>query len=89
MGVYAVPDAETLKFSINLNRVLHIYLVSKRIFFMDYAIELLRTERDKLQEELSIAKTGSEKEWNWEVIIRNERLLEDLNKAIDLLWMAN
>ena len=29
-GIYAVPDAETLKFSINLNRVLRIYLVSKR-----------------------------------------------------------
>ena len=56
---------------------------------MDYAIELLRTERDKLRDELSIAKTGSEKEWNWEVIIRNERLLEVLNKAIDLLWLAN
>ena len=56
---------------------------------MDYAIELLRTERDKLQDELSIAKTGSEKEWKWEVIIRNERLLEVLNKAIDLLWLAN
>lgn len=56
---------------------------------MDYAIELLRIERDKLQEELSIAKSGSEKEWNWEVIIRNESLLQSLNKAIDLLWLAN
>ena len=58
-------------------------------FIMDYSIELLRTERDRLDEELSIAKSGQEKEWNWEVIIRNERLLVDLNKAIDLLCMAN
>jgi len=56
---------------------------------MDYSIELLIIERDKLYEELSIAKNGNEKDWKWEVIIRNERLLEDLNKAIDLLWMAN
>jgi len=29
-GIYAVPEAETLKISINLNKVLHIYFVSKR-----------------------------------------------------------
>ena len=28
LGIYAVPNAETLKISINLNRILHIYLVS-------------------------------------------------------------
>ena len=28
LGIYAVPEVETLKISINLNRVLHIYLVS-------------------------------------------------------------
>lgn len=28
LGIYAVPKAETLKISINLNKVLHIYLVS-------------------------------------------------------------
>lgn len=55
----------------------------------EYAIELIRVERDKLQEELSTAKTGSEKEWNWEVIVRNERLLISLNKAIDLLYSAS
>ena len=26
-GIYAVPEAKTLKININLNRVLHIYLV--------------------------------------------------------------
>ena len=53
---------------------------------MDYSLELLRTERNKLSEELSKAQTGEQKDWNWEVIIRNERLLEDLNKSIDILW---
>lgn len=28
LGIYAVPKAETLKININLNRILHIYLVS-------------------------------------------------------------
>ena len=28
LGIYAVPNAETLKININLNRILHIYLVS-------------------------------------------------------------
>lgn len=28
LGIYAVPEAETLKISININRILHIYLVS-------------------------------------------------------------
>ena len=32
-GIYAVPDAETLKFSRNLNRVLHIYLVSSSYLY--------------------------------------------------------
>jgi len=53
---------------------------------MDYSLELLRTERNKLSEELSKAQSGEQKDWNWEVIIRNERLLEDLNKSIDILW---
>ena len=28
LGIYAVPKAEALKININLNRILHIYLVS-------------------------------------------------------------
>ncbi len=28
LGIYAVPEAETLKFNTNINKVLHIYLVS-------------------------------------------------------------
>ena len=52
---------------------------------MDYSIELLREERNRLDEELLIAKQNL----NWEVIIRNERLLEDLNKAIELLFESN
>ena len=55
---------------------------------MDYSIGLLEKEKYKLSEELSLAKDGNEKDWNWEVIIRNERLLIDLNKAIDLLEMV-
>ena len=35
MGIYAVPDSQILKFTINLNRVLHIYLVSSS-FYMKY-----------------------------------------------------
>jgi hypothetical protein len=57
------------------------------MYFMDYSIELLRTERDKLQEEFDKAINQEPK--NWDVICRNEKLLEDLNKAIDLLWLAN
>ena len=34
-GIYAVPLHQTLKFSINLNRVLHIYLVSKRFIMIE------------------------------------------------------
>lgn len=33
LGIYAVPDAETLKLNTNLNRVLHIYLVSNSIYY--------------------------------------------------------
>lgn len=33
LGIYAVPDAETLKLNINLNRVLHIYLVSSSYLY--------------------------------------------------------
>ena len=54
---------------------------------MDYSIELLRLERDKLQEEFDKAINQEPK--NWDAICRNEKLLEDLNKAIDLLWLAN
>lgn len=32
-GIYAIPEAVILKFNINLNRVLHIYLVSKRFYY--------------------------------------------------------
>ena len=28
LGIYAVPKAETLKISININGILHIYIVS-------------------------------------------------------------
>jgi hypothetical protein len=36
MGIYEVPYHRTLKFSINLNRVFHIYLVSKRLIYVNY-----------------------------------------------------
>jgi hypothetical protein len=48
-----------------------------------YSLELLRTERDKLQDEFNVAINEDPK--NWDVICRNEILLEDLNKSIDLL----
>jgi len=49
MGIYAVPDSETLKFSINLNRVLRIYLVSNSNIMKDFVFE----ERVKKLEELN------------------------------------
>jgi len=52
---------------------------------MDYSINLLKTERDKLRQEYEIALDQKSKDWD--VIVRNERLLEDLTKAIDLLVM--
>lgn len=33
MGICAVPDSQILKFTINLNRVLHIYLVSSSYLY--------------------------------------------------------
>lgn len=56
---------------------------------MDYSIDLLRAERNKLNDELLNAKTGHRNDWNWDVIVRNERLLQDLNKAIELLCLGN
>lgn len=55
---------------------------------MEYSIDLLIIERNKLLDELILAKNGEEKNWDWGIIIKNERLLEDLNKAIDLLFMV-
>jgi hypothetical protein len=55
---------------------------------MEYSIGLLEKEKYKLSEELSLAKDGDMKDWDWEVICRIERLLIDLNKAIDLLEMV-
>jgi hypothetical protein len=52
---------------------------------MDYSINLLKTERDKLRQEYEIALDQKSKDWD--VIVRNERLLEDLTKTIDLLVM--
>lgn len=54
---------------------------------MEYALEILRRERDKLDAELQVALNEEPKDFD--VIIPNERLLEDLNKAIDLLWIAS
>ena len=58
-----------------------------RSFVMEYSIELLRTERDKLREQFNEAINKEVKDWD--VICRNERLIEDLNKAINLLFMAS
>jgi hypothetical protein len=56
---------------------------------MDYSLEILRAERDKLREDFEIALNKEHKEpKDWDVICRNERLLEDLNLAIDLLFEA-
>lgn len=51
---------------------------------MEYSIELLCIERDKLREEFD--RELNQNPPNWDVVVRNERLLEDLNNAIDLLW---
>jgi hypothetical protein len=53
---------------------------------MDYSLEILRAERDKLREDFEIAFNKEPKDWD--VICRNERLLEDLYLAIDLLFEA-
>jgi hypothetical protein len=53
---------------------------------MDYSLEILRAERDKLREDFEIALNKEPKDWD--VICRNERLLEDLYLAIDLLFEA-
>lgn len=50
---------------------------------MEYSLDLLRIERNKFLDELNIALSKEEKDWA--LIIKNERLLEDLNRAIDLL----
>ncbi len=51
---------------------------------MNYPIELLTVERDRLQTQFDVALNQEPK--NWDVIVVNERLLNELNKAIDLLW---
>ena len=52
---------------------------------MDYSIELLRVERDRLKEDFD--KATSQEPKDWDVICRNERLINELNRAIDLLWI--
>jgi len=54
---------------------------------MEYSIRLLEVERNKLKSELLIALNQEPKDWD--VIIRNERLLEDLEKAIEMLYTVN
>ncbi len=54
---------------------------------MEYSLEILRRERNKLDDELQVVLNKEPKDFD--VIVTNERLLEDLNKAIDLLWMVN
>lgn len=48
-GIYAVPLHRALKFNTNLNRVLHIYLVSNSNIMKDFVFE----ERIKKLEELN------------------------------------
>lgn len=50
---------------------------------MEYVLELLRTEKDKLKEEFTIAINKEPKDWD--TIVINERLLEELYKAIEIL----
>jgi hypothetical protein len=53
---------------------------------VEYVLDLLRKERDKLNNELIEAKIGNEESWNWSLIIKNERILQDVNKAIDIIF---
>jgi hypothetical protein len=54
--------------------------------YMEHTLELLRIERDKLKEEFSIAINKEPKDWD--TIVRNERLLEELYKAIEILSLV-
>jgi hypothetical protein len=54
---------------------------------MKYSIELLRAERDKLKKEYDEAINKEIKDW--EVICRNEPLIQELSKSIDMLFMMS
>ena len=51
LGIYAVPEVEILKFSINLNRVLHIYLVSNNNIMKDFKLEDCKIKLQPLDED--------------------------------------
>jgi hypothetical protein len=70
---------------LNANPHLRKTNVSNSIY-MEHALELLRIERDKLKEEFSIAINKEPKDWD--TIVRNERLLEELYKAIEILSLV-
>ena len=53
------------------------------VFIMEHVLELLRAERDKLKEEFTIAISKEPKDWD--TIVISERLLEELNKAIEII----
>jgi hypothetical protein len=79
LGIYAVPDAETLKYSTNLNRVLHIYLVIQRFIYMELNIETMTlsdlTQIKSILEERLLQKEkwmNSERGRNYEEFCRKE-----------------
>lgn len=60
-----------------------LYTLLATVFIMEYVLELLRAERDKLKEEFTIAINKEPKDWD--TIVINERLLEQLHKAIEII----
>ena len=53
---------------------------------MEYSIELLRIKRDECQ--LLFNEALKQEPKDWDTICTYELILEDLNKAIDLLCMV-
>ena len=51
---------------------------------MEYSLELLRTEREKLSEAYTIALNKEPKDWD--TIIISERLMEDIDKTLNLIY---
>lgn len=53
---------------------------------MEYSLELLVKEKERIQKEFDIAINKEPKDWD--VIVPSERLLQDLQKSIDVLEEA-
>jgi hypothetical protein len=50
---------------------------------MEYSLDLLYKEKERIQKEFDIAINKEPKDWD--VIVPSERLLQDLQKTIELI----